>query len=84
MSRTLTRTVELPIDDTYTIRLHNNNGGHRPHWATITHGIAHLGEAGSTVYASRSKRACIRKAMRTITRIASQDARTFIVRIEDA
>lgn len=79
----LTRTVDVRGDDIFVINLHNRNGGLRPYWATITHGIAHLGEPGSGVYSSRTKRACIRKAMRTISRIASENARTFHVEIEE-
>lgn len=81
--RTLTVTRAIPLDDKYVIRLRNRNGGLFPWSASITKGIAILGEAGSSTYSARTKRACIRRAMRTVSRIASSDARTFLVEIAE-
>lgn len=48
-------------------------GGWRPWRAFITHGVMQLGESGSTTYASRTPEAALRKALRTIAKLAPND-----------
>lgn len=77
------KTVVVDVNDHYIIRLRNANGGLRPWSATLMQGVFYLGEAGASTYRSRSKRGCIRKAMRTVTAVASSNARPFAVGIEE-
>lgn len=60
------RAVLDGVDRQFVIRLRRS--GSRWH-ASIVHGIAHLGEPGSGIYASGSQERTTRKALRTVSRI---------------
>lgn len=60
------------LHNKWTVRL-RYLGGRRPWHAFITHGVMRLGECGSTTYASRTPEAALRKALRTIAKLAPND-----------
>ena len=64
--------------DQWTIRI-RYLGGWRPWHAFITQGIGRLGEPGSGTYASRTPEAALRKAMKTVAKIAPNEHPNQIV-----
>lgn len=54
----------------FTIRVRHGSGP-RPWYATITHGIAIVGEAGGSVYASRRPSQTLKKAVKAIAAMAA-------------
>lgn len=64
--------VREDVANHWNVRLHRH-GGWLPWHAHITHGIAMLGEPGSTTYASRTPHRACQKAMRTIAKVAPED-----------
>lgn len=60
-------------------------GGRRPWHTSITHGVAHLGEPGSSTFAARTPEASARRAMRVVARVITDrhvGRATVVVRVE--